>query len=62
MFTGKDQKDLLPQERVADKAFAVVGVRTEEVDHCEVVSPKLGGAEAKGLCSCQPAGRVEVQG
>ena len=62
MFTGKAQKNLLPQERVEDKAFAVVGVRTEEVDHSEVISPKLGGAEAKGLCSSQPAGRGKVRG
>ena len=62
MLTGKDEKNFLPQERVADKAFAVVGIRGEEVDHCKVISPKLGGAEAKGLCSSQPAGRGEVRG
>ena len=53
-LSREDEQNLLPQERVANKAFAVVGIRREEVDHCKVISPKLGSAEAKGLCRRQP--------
>ena len=60
-LSGKDKENLLPQERVAHKAFAVVGIRGEEADHCKVISPKLSDAEAKGLCNRQPVGGWEVR-
>ena len=60
-LSGEDKENLLPQERVAHKAFAVVGIRGKEVDHGKVISPKLGDAEAQGLYNRQPLGGREVR-
>ena len=59
-LSGEDEEHLLPQERLANKTFAVVGIRREEANHGEVISPKLKCAEAEGLCNRQPVGSWRV--
>ena len=62
MFTRKYQEDLLPQERVANKAFTIVWVGTKEVDHRKVVSPKLCSIKTEGLRRIHPAGVIRDEG